>query len=70
MCTQEDPDKHKIRQLNIIIAFITKIHTAVPIVCQFLASKNSSETQDAIQFFVTIHNFGVQQAQVCFYKKL
>ncbi len=45
------------------IEFISSIHKAVPLICQLLGSKNASDVLEAIQFFVTAKEFGLQTAQ-------
>jgi condensin complex subunit 1 len=44
--------------------FMTEIHKAIPIICELLGSKNSSDVLEAIQFFVTAQHFKIEKAKV------
>ena len=44
------------------IRFIDVLHTAVPIVCQLLSSKNKSEVIEAMDFFVVVDAYKVEAA--------
>lgn len=44
--------------------FVSVIEKAVPLVCQLLGSKNTSDVLEAIQFFVAAKEFALQNAQV------
>ncbi|PRP82720.1 hypothetical protein PROFUN_09982 [Planoprotostelium fungivorum] len=62
-----DDDNQEIVSVNLkkledIITFVEKIHAVTPVIAQILSSKNSTEIQDAIQFFVTCHDFKIQKA--------
>ncbi|XP_067882621.1 condensin complex subunit 1 [Heterodontus francisci] len=46
------------------LTFTGKIEGAIEIVVKFLSSKNPSVVQEAIQFFLTISEFGISQALV------
>lgn len=45
------------------IRFIEVLHTATPIVCQLLASKNKSEVIEAMDFFVVIDAYKIEAAR-------
>ena len=45
------------------IRFIEVLHTATPIVCQLLSSKNKSEVVEAMDFFVVIDAYKVEAAR-------
>jgi hypothetical protein len=46
------------------LQFIIEIHKAIPIICELLGSKNSSDVLEAIQFFVTAQHFNIERAKV------
>lgn len=45
-------------------AFASSVHTAIPVVCQLLLSKQTSDVLEAIDFFVTAFEFDVLDAMV------
>jgi condensin complex subunit 1 len=45
------------------LQFISEIHKAIPIICELLGSKNSSDVLEAIQFFVTVQRFNMERAK-------
>jgi condensin complex subunit 1 len=47
------------------IHFVRRIHEAIPILCQLLASTNKTEVIDTMDFFVTAHYYKISAAQVC-----
>jgi hypothetical protein len=49
--------------LESAVNFIEQIHSAIPIACQLLGSKNTSDITEAIDFFVTAFSFNIQAAQ-------
>ncbi|PVD36929.1 hypothetical protein C0Q70_03922 [Pomacea canaliculata] len=53
-----------VQYLKNSLAFAGQIQEAVPIICQLLGSKNTSDVFEAIEFFVTSYEFGVSAAIV------
>ncbi|XP_078064647.1 condensin complex subunit 1-like, partial [Mustelus asterias] len=53
-----------VQYLKDALTFASKMEGAIEIVSKFLSSKNPSVVQEAIQFFVTISEFGISQALV------
>lgn len=54
----------KVTYLQDVVAFIKSIHKAIPLALDLLSSKNITDVQEAIDFFVTCHDFGVENAMV------
>ncbi|RWS27166.1 condensin complex subunit 1-like isoform X1 [Leptotrombidium deliense] len=52
------------------IKFAEEVKTAIPLVCDLLQSKNITDVQEAINFFVTAYEFGVQGAIIGIRKML
>lgn len=48
--------------LSDCVKFTQHIRSAIPLVCSMLNSANISDSQEAIDFFVTAHQFGVREA--------
>ena len=46
------------------LSFATQIQQCIPVICQLLGSKNSTDVLEAIQFFVTAVQFGVSAAGI------
>ena len=42
--------------------FVQQLEAATPVVCQLLGSKTVSDVLEAINFFVTCHEFGISAA--------
>ncbi|KAK7496786.1 hypothetical protein BaRGS_00011995 [Batillaria attramentaria] len=51
-----------VQYLKDSLAFARQIQEAVPIICQLLGSKNTSDVFESIEFFVTSYEFGVSAA--------
>lgn len=49
-----------VKFLDECVKFSTQIAAAIPLVCSLLHSATVSDSQEAIDFFVTAHQFGVQ----------
>jgi len=62
--------KRKIDFLRNAIGFVTAIHKAIPHASDMLTSKNITDTQEAIDFFVNCHEFGIDEALVGFKKMM
>ncbi|GCC46963.1 hypothetical protein chiPu_0031301, partial [Chiloscyllium punctatum] len=66
--SQEDVPSERARQevlvqyLKDTLTFAIGVEGAIAIVGKFLSSKSPSVVQEAIQFFVTISEFGIAQA--------
>lgn len=50
--------------------FVTEVYRSVPIVCQLLCSKVSSDVQESIDFFVSGYEIGVSSCQAGIRKML
>ncbi len=46
------------------MTFVEQITQAVPVVCQLLGSKSTTDVLEAIEFFVTAFEFGVGNAMM------
>lgn len=58
--------RRKVTYLQDAIAFTRLIHKAIPITTELLQSKNVTDIQEAIDFFVHCHEFGIDEALVGF----
>lgn len=58
--------KRKVDFLKNTINFVTEITKAIPITTELLNSKNVTDIQEAIDFFVYCHEFGIDEALVGF----
>lgn len=56
----------KIKYLEDTISFTLLIHKAIPHIIELLFSKNVTDIQEAIEFFITCHEFGIDEALVGF----
>ena len=52
------------------LMFASQIQESVPVICQLLSSKNTSDVFEAIEFFVTGYEFGVTETIVGIRKML
>lgn len=62
--------QRKVNFLQDAIAFTRQIHRAIPLTTEMLISKNITDVQEAIDFFVTCHEFGIDEALVGFKKMI
>jgi len=53
-----------VQYLKNSLSFATQIQQCIPVICQLLGSKNSTDVLEAIQFFVTAVQFGVSAAGI------
>ncbi|XP_035829509.1 condensin complex subunit 1, partial [Aplysia californica] len=53
-----------VQYLKNSLTFASQVQQCIPVICQLLGSKNSSDVLEAVQFFVTAVQFGVSAAQV------
>ncbi|KAK3726740.1 hypothetical protein QZH41_008305, partial [Actinostola sp. cb2023] len=51
-----------VQYLKDYVNFQTKMETAVPVICQLLGSKTTSDVSESIEFFVTSYEFGLRNA--------
>lgn len=58
--------QRKVVYLQDAIAFTRQIHKAIPLTAEMLTSKNITDIQEAIDFFVNCHEFGIDEALVGF----
>ncbi|XP_076451927.1 condensin complex subunit 1-like isoform X3 [Babylonia areolata] len=65
----ESPEVNELSKQQVLVqylkdslAFARQIQEAVPILCQLLGSKNTSDVFEAVEFFVTSYEFGVSAA--------
>lgn len=58
--------QRKVNYLRDTIAFTTQITKAIPITTDMLCSKNVTDIQEAIDFFVHCHEFGIDEALIGF----
>lgn len=56
--------------LQRVVAFTKAIHRAIPTAMELLNSKNITDIQEAIDFFVTCNDFGIEGAVVGFKKMI
>lgn len=61
-----EAQRRKVTYLQDAIAFTKLIHKAIPITAELLQSKNVTDIQEAIDFFVNCHEFGIDEALVGF----
>lgn len=69
----QDPIVIKRRQVRYLldsILFTEHIHKSIPIICELLYSKSITDIQEAVDFFVCCHNFGIDEALVGFKKMI
>lgn len=67
--TEETPvvtQQRKVTYLEDAIAFTKHILKAIPCMLEMLLSKNITDTQEAIDFFVHCHEFGIDEALIGF----
>lgn len=67
--TEETPvvtQQRKVTYLEDAIAFTRHILKAIPCMLEMLLSKNITDTQEAIDFFVHCHEFGIDEALIGF----
>ena len=62
--SEVDTECHGTFSLQDSLSFATQIQSAVPIICQLLSSKTNSDVLEAIEFFVTGVEFGVDSAVI------
>lgn len=58
--------RRKVNYLQDAIAFTRQITKAIPITSELLCSKNVTDIQEAIDFFVHCHEFGIDEALIGF----
>lgn len=58
--------QRKVNYLRDAITFTRQIHKAIPITTEMLNSKNITDIQEAIDFFVQCHEFGIDEALIGF----
>lgn len=58
--------RRKVNYLSDAISFTKEIHKAIPIATDLLYSKNITDIQEAIDFFVHCHEFGIDEALIGF----
>lgn len=58
--------QRKVKYLEDAIAFTQQIHKAIPITTEMLTSKNVTDIQEAVDFFVHCHEFGIDEALIGF----
>lgn len=58
--------QRKVTYLQDVIIFTRAIHRAIPITTELLFSKSVTDVQEAIDFFVYCHEFGIDEALVGF----
>lgn len=51
-----------VKYLGDMLKVTKQFHIAIPLVCDLLSSKNITDVQEAIEFFVCAHKFGVENA--------
>lgn len=53
-----------IEKLEIGVQFVGLIQQAIPVVCQLLGSKTTTDVTESISFFVTAKGFEIENSQV------
>jgi len=61
-----ETQRRKVAYLQDSITFTRQIHKAIPLTTEMLNSKNITDIQEAIDFFVNCHEFGIDEALIGF----